>query len=684
MVSIHDKWMRIFDIPDTRKHKSGFTIYKVVSLLYPETCPDAVTKVTVWKRYNDFRRLHKELKLLYKKITNNKDFPNLPAKTIIKRFDKEIIEERKQSILLLLDFIGCHYQLFTSKEFIKFLETSHTPSEHLTSNITSIRAELHLPEDPEVCAALSDDDITISDSDSICTLSTQLPVDVLSDTKTQTIRPARLSKFNSTASLNSHTSSNNSDLSNITNIFDSISLLDGQSYSIPFIRSLDDNVQYILDASVHVNLAGELEEGKKYEEAYVAYNAAVDILTKHGNDDPVYERKQLVRYKVNKYRLRAEKIYNMYLSPEIKEIELITKPSEEDVSKRPLFDLYKFNVVKIINSVILVLHTELQKLFYMKIVHKPVDFKLHDLLLPNRVPYMVKLENHYDCENALFLLLEYSNGSKISEYLLRDDKSTIEEDFPTNRLPPDDSDNESEASFSELINDYNNSRSGGASCDKSFEDFETADVADEAAFTEHHFRQKYTRRRSENARKLSEISSNFDVEAFANKMVVRETLVVKWAAQLLVALEKLHDIGVVCRDLQMKNIMIDDNEDVVLTYMYDKRDSSDLFSSKLNHNLAPEVYGFQEITESADWYSYGAILYELLVGIPLSEVHTNGISICKSVKVPGHVSPEGRSLLKQLLVYEPQERLGWGPNGTENLKSHPFFKSIHWESLDPK
>lgn len=33
MVSVHDKWIRIFDIPDIRKHKSGFTIYKVVSMV---------------------------------------------------------------------------------------------------------------------------------------------------------------------------------------------------------------------------------------------------------------------------------------------------------------------------------------------------------------------------------------------------------------------------------------------------------------------------------------------------------------------------------------------------------------------------------------------------------------------------------------------------------------------------
>lgn len=50
------------------------------------------------------------------------------------------------------------------------LQTSHTPRDYLNSNINLIRADLNLPEDPEVCVSLtnnSDDDKTPSDSDSI-------------------------------------------------------------------------------------------------------------------------------------------------------------------------------------------------------------------------------------------------------------------------------------------------------------------------------------------------------------------------------------------------------------------------------------------------------------------------------------------------------------------------------------
>lgn len=65
----------------------------------------------------------------------------------------------------------------------------------------------------------------------------------------------------------------------------------------------------------------------------------------------------------------------------------------------------------------------------------------------------------------------------------------------------------------------------------------------------------------------------------------------------------------------MKNLLLDENNDLVLTYMCNVKDLCDLYSNGINHNLAPEVYSHHEITSAVDWWSYGAILYELLVGM---------------------------------------------------------------------
>lgn len=90
--------------------------------LYPSNCPDAVTKITVWKRYNDFKKLHREMKALYKKLCMTDTFPVLPHTSFFRRFDEEVVEERRHSALNFLEYLGQHFQLFTSREFIKFFE----------------------------------------------------------------------------------------------------------------------------------------------------------------------------------------------------------------------------------------------------------------------------------------------------------------------------------------------------------------------------------------------------------------------------------------------------------------------------------------------------------------------------------------------------------------------------------
>ncbi|RZC38223.1 ribosomal protein S6 kinase delta-1, partial [Asbolus verrucosus] len=411
MVSNGDNWIRIFDIPDINKHRKGFTIYKVISMLYPETCPDAITKITVWKRFNEFKKLHREIKVLHSKLGIKDKYPSLPGSSFFKRFDEETVQQRKQSILHFLEYVGYHAQLFTSKEFVKFFESSHTPVDQLSSNISSIRADLNLPEDPEYFVTNSDDEPTISDTDSVTTVNS-LGFSNQVKNNEKSMSKSRLSL--STSITNSH-HSKNSDSISVSTTTDSITLLDGQIYPTPpnTPRCAENFVQYIIDASIHVNIAMELENDKKYEEAFTAYKTAIDILLKYGKDDKNYDRRQMVHYKTEKYLIRAEKIYNMYLSSEIKNLKQIAETEEEDHQKdehciqRPISDLYKYKVVKIVGSGMLVLHSELQQLFYIKVIHKTVKFLSEHLVLPENVPYMVKLYNYYNCENALFLVLEY-------------------------------------------------------------------------------------------------------------------------------------------------------------------------------------------------------------------------------------------------------------------------------------
>lgn len=88
----------------------------------------------------------------------------------------------------------------------------------------------------------------------------------------------------SRVSLNNSHQSKNFDSISVSTTTDSITLLDGQIYPTPpnTPSCAENYVQYIIDASIHVNIATELENSKKYEEAFTAYKTAIDILLKYG------------------------------------------------------------------------------------------------------------------------------------------------------------------------------------------------------------------------------------------------------------------------------------------------------------------------------------------------------------------------------------------------------------------
>lgn len=48
---------------------------------------------------------------------------------------------------------------------------------------------------------------------------------------------------------------------------------------------------------------------------------------------------------------------------------------------------------------------------------------------------------------------------------------------------------------------------------------------------------------------------------------------------------------------------------------------------------------------------------------------------------PAHVSDHARSLLSNLLVRDPKQRLGSGEADAEELKGHPFFADMNWQEL---
>lgn len=102
-------------------HKLNTSCHKLFQV-FPRSFPESATKITVWKRYSDFRKLHKELEIIFKQLYLKGEFPLFPKAKVFGRFEHEVVEERRKAALVLLEFTANYTQLFTSKPFMLFFE----------------------------------------------------------------------------------------------------------------------------------------------------------------------------------------------------------------------------------------------------------------------------------------------------------------------------------------------------------------------------------------------------------------------------------------------------------------------------------------------------------------------------------------------------------------------------------
>lgn len=165
-----------------------------------------------------------------------------------------------------------------------------------------------------------------------------------------------------------------------------------------------------------------------------------------------------------------------------------------------------------------------------------------------------------------------------------------------------------------------------------------------------------------------------------------------YLAELALALDHLHKIGIIYRDLKPENILLDASGHVTLTDFglskeseYDQKTYS--FCGTVEY-MAPEVVNRRGHSQAADWWSYGVLMYEMLTGaLPFQgkdRKDTMNMILKAKLGMPQFLSQEAQFLLRQLFKRNPANRLGFGENGIEDIKAHDFFKSIDWEKLFKK
>ncbi|XP_050989871.1 ribosomal protein S6 kinase-like 1 isoform X2 [Labeo rohita] len=176
---------------------------------------------------------------------------------------------------------------------------------------------------------------------------------------------------------------------------------------------------------------------------------------------------------------------------------------------------------------------------------------------------------------------------------------------------------------------------------------------------------------------------NFSAKSKWGRRGLPEDEVRLWGAQILLALESLHEQGIVCQDLNPRNILLRNSGEACLTYFGQWTEVQPEINPKAMEEMycAPEIGGVAKITEACDWWSLGALLYELLTGMPLWQCHPAGVHPHTPLHIPEFLSTAAASLLTELLQFDACYRLGSGGGGVSDIKCHPFFNSVPWLTL---
>ncbi|XP_027256941.1 ribosomal protein S6 kinase alpha-2 isoform X2 [Cricetulus griseus] len=163
-----------------------------------------------------------------------------------------------------------------------------------------------------------------------------------------------------------------------------------------------------------------------------------------------------------------------------------------------------------------------------------------------------------------------------------------------------------------------------------------------------------------------------------------------YLAELALALDHLHGLGIIYRDLKPENILLDEEGHIKITDFglskeaidHDKRAYS--FCGTIEY-MAPEVVNRRGHTQSADWWSFGVLMFEMLTGsLPFQgkdRKETMALILKAKLGMPQFLSMEAQSLLRALFKRNPCNRLGAGIDGVEEIKRHPFFVTIDWNKL---
>ncbi|KAI3695941.1 hypothetical protein L1987_78947 [Smallanthus sonchifolius] len=176
-----------------------------------------------------------------------------------------------------------------------------------------------------------------------------------------------------------------------------------------------------------------------------------------------------------------------------------------------------------------------------------------------------------------------------------------------------------------------------------------------------------------------------------------------YAAEIVDALEYIHNLGLIHRDIKPENLLLTSDghmkiadfgsvkpmQDSQITVLPNAAtdDKASTFVGTAAY-VPPEVLNSSPATIGNDLWALGCTLFQMLSGTsPFKDASEWLIFqriIARDVKFPDYFSNDARDLIDKLLDIDPAKRPGAGPDGYDSLKIHPFFRGIDWHDIRSK